>query len=209
MKKVTPYKTARNAMAALDNGGRFYNFLTDAKDEVISTPELAKAAGLFSGKQNMVIFLEMALLELDESAKSEVISKLSDDLVKSRKKYLPNIYLPSEAIKNGRPAQSAIVTGVPKLIDSKEEFTGFIFIPIVAGNVTTMMLIPIIEQYDVYHLFDVNTSQDFLIAHVKGKNKLKEELTRCGGVLKELNQKKSDSSPKKLFLETLYYSKVF
>ncbi len=31
---------------AIDNGGRFYNFLTAADDQVVTRAELAKAAGV-------------------------------------------------------------------------------------------------------------------------------------------------------------------
>ena len=61
MKKITPYKTTRNAITAMDNGGRFYNLLTKANDGNVSTSELAKVAGVFSDKQKMVLYLDMSL----------------------------------------------------------------------------------------------------------------------------------------------------
>ena len=46
-----PYRTVRNALTSIDNGGRFYNLLTKANDGNISTSELGKVAGSFSDKQ--------------------------------------------------------------------------------------------------------------------------------------------------------------
>jgi hypothetical protein len=40
MKKVTPYKRYSNALKALDNGGRFYNIFTNARDDKVSRAEL-------------------------------------------------------------------------------------------------------------------------------------------------------------------------
>jgi hypothetical protein len=46
MREITPYTTKRGLQKTLDNGGRFYNFFTDADDNVVSRAELAKAAGV-------------------------------------------------------------------------------------------------------------------------------------------------------------------
>ena len=206
MKKVLPYKTARNALSALDNGGRFYNVFTKAKDGQIATAELSKAAGVFSDKQIMMLFFEMSLIELKGHSQINIVNTLSQNLKTAYEQFKPLQFSPGEARKKGKLASSAIITGVPIQIDSRTEFTGFIMVPIQAGKVTTFSMIPIFEQYEVYEFRDENTSKDFIIAHTKGAAKLPKQTVRCGGVLKELkkDQKKTDSG--NMFLETLYYT---
>jgi hypothetical protein len=207
MKKITPYKTAKNAFTALDNGGRFYNLFSKADDGQISSAELAKAAGFFSDRQKMILFCDMSLSELDQAAKENIMANLSNNLKSAYEQYAPQHLLPSEASQLGIISSNAIITGIPKLIDSKTEFSGFIMVPIMAGKVMTFTMIPIIEKYEVYELRDRETDQYFLLAHQKSTHKLPEELLRCGGVLKELKPQK-DGDEAQIFLEMLYYSHV-
>ena len=208
MKKITPYQSTQNALASLDNGGRFYNIATKANDGHVTTPELAKAAGVFSDKQSMMLFLEMSLHELEDNAKRSVLSTLSEDLRAMYVEYAPQLLLPSQAKERGKLAASAIITGVPKQVDSRTEFTGFIMVPITTGNVTTFTMIPIIDQYDIYEIRDNATSKEFVIAHAKSKNKLPEQAIRAGGVFKELKADKDEKESSNIFLETIYYSIV-
>ncbi len=76
------------------------------------------------------------------------------------------------------------------------------------GTVMTMMLIPIIDRYDVYHLKDEATSESFLIAHARSKEKLPKKLISVGGNLKELKLKKDERAPAEMFLEVVYYSQA-
>ncbi|MEQ9266242.1 MAG: hypothetical protein RLN81_13520 [Balneolaceae bacterium] len=208
MKKITPYKTERNALAALDNGGRFYNLITKADDGKISTAELSKAAGVFSGKQQMVLFLEMSLSALSPDSRKQILSSVSEDIKEAIYKYPTQHLLPSEAKENGVLSHNAIVTGVPKRIDSTDKFTGFIMIPMITGKVTTFVMIPIIEQYDIYELRDEASSKEFLIAHSKSSNKLPETRVKCAGILKELKSEDKEDSKASIFLETIYYSVI-
>jgi hypothetical protein len=73
MRQILPYKTLQGALNALDNGGRFYNVFTKAKDEVITDNELYKAAGVSSGKAQAFLFFELALLNLPDTDKNQVI----------------------------------------------------------------------------------------------------------------------------------------
>lgn len=208
MKKIHPYKTSRNALAALDNGGRFYNLITKAHDGNVTPAELARVAGVYSNKQRMILYLEMSLCELDECAMRDIRSALSKDLKTAYKRYCPQRLVPSEAQLKGKKSCNAIVTGVPKFVKSNSDFNGFIMFPITTGKTTTMMMVPIIDVYDVYELRDRKTSREFLIAHARGSVKLPPRLVRCGGIIKELNpdkKAKQKTKPKK-FLETLYYT---
>jgi hypothetical protein len=206
MKKIAPYKNKRFAIAALDNGGRFYNLFTHADDGEISASELGKAAGVFSSRQQMFLYLEMTVAELGEQSVSDIYKHLSPSLKESARKYKPVHYSPAEAATKGKASKSAIVTGTPTYIESCSDFSGMIMIPVCAGKVTTFVMVPIIEQYDVYEVRERTTDQTFLLAHNKGQKKLEAAETRFGGILKEIKAEKGKPQTHKLFLEVLYYT---
>ncbi len=208
MRKIRPYKTSRNALASLDNGGRFYNLLTQARDGNVTSAEVARVAGVFNDKQKMVLYLEMSLSALDERSVKSILSSLSDDLRSAYRRYSPQRLLPSEAQGKGKVAGSAIITGIPQFVQANSDFVGFVMIPISTGKSTTMMMIPMIDQYDVYELRDEETSKVFLIAHARGATKLPEQAIRCGGILKELKKGKKGTGKPKKFLEGQYYAVV-
>lgn len=204
MKFISPYKSPEEASSSLDNGGRFYNFLTTAEDGIISPAEVGKVAGLYNDRQKMVLYLAMCLSDLKTSAKEQVEKSLSEDLRVSYEKYFPQYLKPSEAIKKGQLASNAIITGVPIYVNSKEDFNGFVIVPVMAGTVMTMILIPIIDKYDVYHLRDEITSKTFIIAHARSKEKLPQIRLSAGGILKEMKLKKDEKAPAEKYLEVLY-----
>ncbi len=205
MKQIEPYVNVSEAISALDNGGRFYNVLTHAEDGIISQSEVGKVGGLFNEKQKVILFLELSVSKLDASAKAGIISKLDDGLQKSYQKYKPQELLPSEANSKGVLSCNAIITGYPKMIDSKSDFTGLILIPIMTGKAMTFIPVPIIEKYDIYEIRDEASSDTFLIAHAKDSEKLPEQKIKVAGVLKELKMKKDDESSAKKFLEINYF----
>jgi hypothetical protein len=206
MRKIIPYKTHRNALAALDNGGRFYNLLTKPADGEIAKSELAKLAGAFTDHHRMFLFLEMALAELDEVDTRSIIGALSSALRAQYRKHRPAHLTPAEALQKGKPAKPLIVTGTPRYVKSNSDFVGFIMVPIAAGKVTTFAMIPIIDQYDVYEVRDQATDEVFLIAHARSKNRLPQNPIRFAGVLKKLQPDKTRPSAHKVFLEVLFYS---
>jgi hypothetical protein len=208
MQKVIPFVTAKEAVAALDNGGRFYNFFTKADDGIITPAELAKVAGAYSNTQQMMVYLAMSVNRLGSDAVTEVNNKLSPALQQAQAKYLPQHFTPSQAINHSVLAQSAIITGIPHLLESKAEFNGFIIVPMMAGNVTTMMMIPMINNYDVYEIHDTDAGQSFFVAHARGTEKLPNSKVSVGGIIKELKTSKSENGEAKKYLEALYYSEV-
>lgn len=208
MKFIIPYKSLDEATTSLDNGGRFYNFLTTAEDGIISPAEVGKVAGLFNDRQKIILYLAMSFSALNASARQQIENSLSEELKASYKKYSPHNLLPSEAKEKGQLAANTIITGVPVHIDSKKDFNGFIIVPVMVGTVMTMMLIPIIDRYDVYNLKDEATSESFLIAHARSKEKLPKILISVGGNLKELKLKKDEKAPAEMFLEVVYYSQA-
>jgi len=205
MKRIEPYKNINEAIESLDNGGRFYNILTKADDGIISKAELGRIAGLFSNKQTMILFLELAISELKEDKKKQLLSSLTDDLKSMYIQYAAQVLLPSEANKIGVLSKNTIITGIPKKVASKSDFNGFIMVPIVAGKVTTFTMIPIVDTYDVYEIKDNESSETFIIAHAKGSHKLPEKRIQVAGVLKELKSKKDEKTALKKYLEAVYF----
>lgn len=205
MKRIIPYKEVNEAVLSLDNGGRFYNILTKSNDGIIDQSELGKVGGLFNDKQKMILFLEMSMSSLNSEEKDIILSKLDEDLKQTYAKYKAQKLRPSEANTKGKVASNAILKGVPKLIDKKSDFNGFIMVPIMAGKAMTFIMIPIIDNYNVYELRDEKTSETFLIAHSRNSEKLPNEKIIIAGLLKELKSGKNETSKKIKFLEANYY----
>lgn len=208
MQQVIPFSDLQDAQTSLDNGGRFYNILTKADDGVITGAELGKVAGCFADKQKMALFLDLAMAELADSDKDQVVQMLSPGLRAGMESQKPTWWLPSEALAQGGVGASAIVTGVPKLVESKSEFKGFIMIPIMAGTVPTFTMIPMVDAYDVYELRDEASDEAFLIAHAKGSAELDGRRTQVAGVLKELRASKDECEASKMFLEAVYHREL-
>ncbi|MEE2888023.1 MAG: hypothetical protein VX951_11400 [Planctomycetota bacterium] len=206
MKKVIPYKHYDGALKALDNGGRFYNLFTKARDEEVSPAELAKVAGVFSDRQKMFLFLEMAVHDLEEANKQSLYGNLSTSLRAEHAEHRPQALLPSEADERGVAAKTAIITGYPRFVTDKTVFSGFIMVPIMAGKTMTFMMIPITDCYDVYELSDEVSSKKTFIANVRGLPRLPAVLSRFGGILKETSRDEKGEQKDRLFLEGIYYT---
>ena len=80
VKIIRPNKTFEGALKALDNGGRFYNIFTDAKDETIDSAELAKVAGVYASVSKAFLFYGMSTVELPHNAKRRLDSHLNKHL---------------------------------------------------------------------------------------------------------------------------------
>jgi hypothetical protein len=204
MNTIKPYKKINEALAALDNGGRFYNLFTKADDGIITAAEIGKTGGVFNNKQQNILFLETSLLKLNSNDKNAILSKLDEKLKEDYLKFKPQCLLPSEVNEKGKIASGLIVSGVPKLIESKTHFNGFIMIPIMVGKIMTFTMLPMYERYDVYELRDETTSKSFIIAHSKSDQKLQEEKITLAGIIKELKTSKSENCKTKKFLEVTY-----
>ncbi|AXT55473.1 hypothetical protein D1815_06765 [Aquimarina sp. AD1] len=204
MRKVTPYRNKDEAIKTLDNGGRFYNILTKADDGVISQSELGKVSGLFSDKQKMILFLDLATSNLSDKDREEIIVALSNELRSVYDQYAIKRLLVNEVMEKGELSTNIVITGVPKRIASKSDFNGFIMVPIVAGKVTTFSMIPIVDTYDVYEITSDDSLDTFVIAHAKGGQRLPERKIKVAGVLKELKAQKDETDSKK-YLEVIYY----
>jgi hypothetical protein len=114
MRELKPYQTLAGAKAALDNGGRFYNLLTMADDNRISKAELSKAAGVFRSEQAAFLFLDMALADLTDGQRSEVLSLLESKLAKRYKSHGPRRLAASAMASEAQPGQLVVVEGYPR-----------------------------------------------------------------------------------------------
>jgi hypothetical protein len=208
MQNVIPYKHCGGALKDLDNGGRFYNLFTKANDDEVSPVELAKAAGVFSDKQKMFLFYEMAVRDLGESDKRSLFDSLSEDLQAAYIEHRPQNLLPSEADSKGVSSKAAILTGYPRFVEDKTVFNGFIMIPMSTGKSMTFIMIPIMDQYDIYELTDDSSSEKTFLANVRGSERLPVELSSFGGILKETSLDKEGEKRDRLFLEALYYTRL-
>ena len=202
MRKIIPFEGINDAITSLDNGGRFYNLLTKANDGNISASELEKVAGVFSDKQKAVLYFAMSISELKGNPREQIETSLTADLNLAYNRYLPQELQASEAESKGIVSSNAIITGIPKMVDSKAGLKGFIMV----STGKTLAMIPIMDRYEVYEIRDNGSANTFLIAHSKGSEKLPEKTIKVGGIIKGL--KKAQTEDPKKFLEALYYCDI-
>ncbi|MGF1926069.1 MAG: hypothetical protein ACQUHE_17980 [Bacteroidia bacterium] len=208
MKQIIPYQNISEAMVTLDNGGRFYNRFAKADNGKITAAELTKVAGMFNERQKLVLFLELSMSKLSKQDQIEIISKLEDKLRRDFLKYKAQELMASEAEARGVLSGNAIITGVPVVKESKSEFNGLVLMPISTGKAMSFIPVPIIDQYDIYEIRDDHSSDTFLIAHYRGKEKLPAEKIKVAGVLKNLEVKVEGVKGQQKFLEVNYYQNL-
>jgi hypothetical protein len=207
MKQIVPYRTLQGALNALDNGGRFYNVFTKAKDEVITDSELYKAAGVFLGKAQAFLFFELALSDLSEIDREQVIQCLSPELRSTYLRHRPKHTEIEVFEQEAQETDAVIVAGFPVFLEDKTQFSGFIMIPICTGKVTTFTMIPIFDKFDIYEVYsDSDLKGDkTIIATVRGSKRLAATMTTFGGIVKKLKFKDKSKRTHSLYVETLYY----
>jgi hypothetical protein len=200
-----PYRTARGALKALDNGGRFFNLFAHAGDEVVDAVELARAAGVFSSGIEAFLHFDMALMDLAPEERGQVVAALAPDLLARYTAERPTILAPSAVEAQGRAGSPTIVTGYPVFVEDRTEFRGFVMLV-----VKTVMIIPIYDQFDVYEVFDTPEcrSPRTVIATARGSKRLDGVVTRFGGILKELYFEDHTSKDHGYYLEVAYYTPV-
>src|SRR5690606_8338208 len=89
MKQIIPFHSYQEAIESFDNGGRFFNFLSHAKDGVVTPAELGGAAGATQDPQAMILYLMMSVSHLDNRSKERVIAHLNTALFDLYEKYRP------------------------------------------------------------------------------------------------------------------------
>jgi hypothetical protein len=63
------------------------------------------------------------------------------------------------------------VSGYPGFVEDTTAFAGFIMLPMQTGDMTSFMMIPIFDRFDVYEVFDDRRMRkpNSMIATVRGK----------------------------------------
>ncbi len=205
MKKIEPYRNIDEAIKSLDNGGRFYSNVIKANDGVINQAELERIGGGVNDKQEMILLFEMSISKLSEADKASLFSKLDSDAMQIYEEFKPQELNTDDAGEKGKLSKNAIITGTPKLVDFDANLNWSVQFPKEIGNITTMVITPLIKEYHVYELEDEESNETFLIAHKHGTEKLSNRRVRLGGVIKELRRTSNGAGSKGKFLETMYH----
>ncbi len=210
MREVHPYKTQGGLLKALDNGGRFFNIFTKAGDDRITRAELAKAAGVFGSMPKAVLFFEMAQQALAPPERRRAVAALGPKARKDHQKFLPAKLRPSLVEVKGKAGGCVIVEGYPRFLKNKSQFTGMLMIPIVAGSVTTFVMIPLYDQFDVYEVFDDQRMRRpfCVLATTRGVKFPSGDPVRLGGILRKMEAKKKAERQHKFYLEACYYTRL-
>ncbi len=209
MQELKPYTTLGPLKKALDNGGRFYNFLAAADDETVTRDELAKAAGVFTAGIQAFLFLEMTKQDLKDNDQAAILALLEPKLRRDFAKKKPLMVSPSLVDSNHKAGEAIIVTGFAREIGEHSQFSGFIFVPIMVGKVLVPMLIPIQNLYRVIELFDdeKSTSPSAVVClPQKQKLELSQRL-QFGGVLKQMKNNSEQPPSHPVFLEAIFWMK--
>ena len=205
MKQIIPFHTFKEAIESFDNGGRFFNFLSHAKDGVVTPAELGKVAGVTHDPQAMILYLMMSISTLDNHSKERVLAHLDTSLFDLYEKYHP-VHMTLEQFAGlGKAGISTTVVGTPKKISSTNDFGGSIMVPVIVDAVTSFAIVPIVSAYDVYELTSEESNTVVTVAHHKEKSPLPERKLRIGGMLTSLNQSEETGKASEVFLEVQYY----
>ena len=144
-------------------------------------------------------------MDLPREKREGVLAFLSPDLKQRLENNRTSLLQPSLVEVEGIAGKSAIVTGYPVFVEDRTQFTGMIVIitPVIA-------LIPIMDQYDVYEVYDTpaRIEPKTVIATVRGSKRLDGVFSRFGGVLKELQFEDKTGKEHGLFLETVFYTRL-
>jgi hypothetical protein len=201
LRQIIPYRTLRGAKKAIDSGGRFYDLVARAGDDKVDASELARAAGVFKAGTKAFLFLEMAMADLSRGDRMELTSLMSADLQQRFRAQRPVTLPPSAVEAQGEAGFPTIVSGYPAFVEDRSQFSGFIVLV-----TPTVMLIPIIDHFDVYEVFDTPdmSTPRTVIATTRGSARLGYVRHRFGGVLKELQFEDKTGRKHGLYLETMY-----
>ena len=210
MREVQPYQTERGLMKSLDNGGRFYNLFTKAGDDQITRAELAKAAGVFGSAPKATLFFEMAQQGMTNATRKRAVAALGPKARNDYRKYRPLTLQPAAVDSEGKGGQGVVVQGYPRFLHNKTKFTGMMMIPIMTGNVTTFMMIPLYDQFDVYEVFNDRRMRKpyCVLATTRGVKFRPKDPVRFAGILRKMEAKKAAERQHRFYLEVCYYTRL-
>ena len=205
MKQIIPFTSFYEAIQAFDNGGRFYNFLSHAKDGIVSPAELGRVAGATLDHKAMILYLELSISHLNDHDRERIVAHLDANLFNMYEKLRPVQMSVAQIAQQGIPGISTSVTGTPKKISSTGEFGGSVLVPVIVDAVTSFAIVPIVNAYDVYELTSEEGDAVLTVAHHKEQEPLPERKLRLGGMLTSLDQAEDQQKSAGIFLEVQYY----
>ena len=214
MQEVEAYRSKNELTSVIDNGGRFYNVFSRANDQVVTKGELAKAAGMWASDLNAFLFLDLATFDLDEMEKLAVEDTLEPDLRNRYRQASTRVIAASDIDGEGQAGDAIIVEGSVQKCHEKTKFSGYIYVPITVGDVTTFTVTPIFDHFSVYRLFDGDSRKvDAELPGAVVAVPLKAEFSagdriRFAGYLRELEFDDEESRTNNLYLEAIYFSRL-
>ncbi len=205
MKQIIPYTSFQEAIQTFDNGGKFFNLFSRAKDGVVSSAELGKVAGMTHDHQAMILYLVLSISHLDNRSRERVLARLDSGLFDLYEKYRPIHMSLAQLANQGKAGISTVIVGTPKKISTTTDFDDTIMVPIGVGAMTSFTIVPIVTSYEVYQLTSEEDDTVVTIAHHKESSPLPERKLRIGGMLTSLSHSDDIDRPNRVFLEVQYY----
>lgn len=205
MKQIIPYTSFQEAIEAFDNGGKFFNLFSHARDGVVSPAELGQVAGIANNKQAMILYLVMSISRLDNRSRERVLARLDTQLFDMYEKYRPVHMSLDQVLDRGKPGISTTMVGTLKKVSTSTDLGGTIMVPVVVGSDTSYTMVPLENSYEVYEMSSEYTERVVMVAHHKEKAGLPERKLRVGGMLTSLNQTTGSNQLATVFLEAQYF----
>ncbi len=159
---------------------------------------------------NWVLFFEMAQQALAPQGRSRAVAALGPKARKDRQKFLPLTLRPSLVESKGKAGACVIVEGYLRFLKNKTQFTGMMMMPIVSGGVTTFIMIPLYDQFDVYEVFDDRRMRRpyCVLAATRGVKFPSGDPVRLGGILRKMEAEKTTKRQHRFYLEACYYTRL-
>jgi hypothetical protein len=151
MNKIIPYKTLKGAANALDNGGRFYNIFTKARDGIITGAELGKEAGLMWGHKELGLhYFKLAISELSDNDQVSLAMRLEPDL----QEMLPNLVdVTPDTMSISEATKVVTIRGVMERVSCPEELDAYFLTTVVINNIPTQVRNHVSRHYHVYRVY--------------------------------------------------------
>ena len=205
MERIKTFKSAAAAIDLLDNGGQFYHIFTQADDDKISAAEVEKLSGSGREKQKAVLYLDLALSNLEPQERMAVEGRFDAYLNDSFTRYRPiGLGGSSRAFSDLPIGQNVWLEGTPEKIEGQGHTTGYIMVPVI----DVFTFIPIDETYSVYRLRAGNLGEPLLLAHDKNQEALPETPLRIAGQINHFQLNQDKDSEFEHFVQVSYYTPI-
>ncbi|MFC1705202.1 hypothetical protein ACFL59_00085 [Planctomycetota bacterium] len=208
MKEMKPARNLGEFKKAFDSGGRFYNVFSKAGDDVLTSAELAAAAGTFAADSTAILYFEMARQFLPEEEQKKVVGILDEETYERYKKSVPVVCTPATLRESAKTGASAIATGYARSRYGKTSEAEYITMVIQEGEVKKLKRIPLSEKYDLYELFDNAELEGAGVPITAEKGKALPDGTELmvGGVVRDFSVGEDSAKQAGTYLEVQLYA---